>query len=223
MNREPYSKLDFGTNITTDKLEKIDVTIDPNLILSDFAKAYLSELQRRNSIRAKSVAITEAELKEYFISIIAIRVQSVRGNCPVWREAKALFIPTWIEFVITEIGEVVDVDRGLLFTPVFEHQYDIKKLLATSDKLRAFRSDGVSMSKDAFPRKPEGDYETMSMVIINDYVQSISKDSHPIASYVAAFLGFKLKEEASFKMLYRIRYDDVDFIRTMLLREESLF
>lgn len=223
MNKESFAKINFGTKPTTTQLEKIVVTIDPDLMLNGYASAYTNELQRRNPTRFAAVNITEDELNYYFKGILAIRVESVNDVCKVWREAKQLLIPSWIEFVISQVGEFVDTDRGLFFTPSFTFEYDMESLLNISDKLRAFINDGVTMSKDAFPRGKGGDYETMSMAIINDYVQSQSKDSHPIASYVAAFLGFKLQEEAAFKMLYRVRYDDVAFIRTMLLREGTIF
>lgn len=226
MNSEPSAKsfnFDFGTKPASVELEVVEVAIDSQLMLSDYAKAYVSEFQRRNPVRAETVGLTDDELFYYFEGLIALRVQSVRGECKVWREAKQLLIPSWIEFTLSQIGEVVDVDRGLKLVPVFQKDVDISKMLATSDKLRAFLPDGISLHKDAFPRSREGDAETMAMAILGSYVQSQSKDSHPISSYVAAFLGFKLKEEAAFKMLYRVRYDDVQFIRAMLLREEAVY
>lgn len=95
-------------------------------------------------------------------------------------------------------------------------------MLDTSSRLRAFEVDGVSMHKDAFPRDKEGDQDMMTMAVIGDYVKSMSETPHPIQSYVSAFIGAKLEEEAAFKVLYRVRYDDVKFIRAMLLHEESL-
>lgn len=223
MSKESFQSLNFGTKPTSTSLESIDVTIDKDLILTDFASAYFKELVRRNPVRVDAVGITEDELSAYFTGIVTLRVECVNGVCKVWRQIKQLLIPAWIEFVITQIGEVIDVDRGLKIRPVISESYDLDAMFETSDKLRAFITDGVVLNRDAFPREQTGDYETMSMAIINDYVQSQSKDSHPIASYVAAFLGFKLQEEAAFKMLYRVRYDDVEFIKSMLLREGSLF
>lgn len=222
-NREPFANFDFGTKSTSASFESISVEIDPKMMLNDYAKAYVQEFHRRNPVRAEAVGLTEEELYDYFVGLIAIRIESINGGCKVWREAKQLLIPSWIEFTLSQIGEVVDVDRGLRFIPTLKHQIDINKLLAVSDKLRAFIADGVSLHKDAFPRGTEGDPETMSMAIIGQYVYSQTKDAHPIASYVASFLGFKLMEEATFKMLYRVRYDDISFIKSMLLREESVF
>lgn len=223
INKDQFN-LDFGTKVSHPKLETIEVTINPDFILKDFALAYRNELHRRNPVRFEAIGLTEDELKKYFTGLLAIRVQSLSAEgCKDWRKAKALFIPSWVEFSLSMIGEVVDSKRGLKFTPVMQDcDYDLSEMLGTSDKLQSFIADGVVLHRDAFPRSSEGDYETMSMAIIDGYVQSIDDKSHPIASYIAAFLGFTLKKETDFKMLYRIRYDDVEYIRTMLLAEETI-
>lgn len=222
-NGEPFANLNFGTKPTSAALEEICVEIDPNMMLNDYAKAYVNEFHRRNPARAAAVNVTEQELQMYFTGLLLIRIETVNGNCKHWREAKQLLIPSWIEFTLSQIGEVVDVDRGLRILPTMQGHYDIEALLTVSEKLRYFTADGICLHRDAFPRDKAGDEETMTMAIIGQYVYSQSKDSHPIASYVASFLGFKLLEETTFKMLYRVRYDDIKFIRSMLLREESIF
>jgi hypothetical protein len=220
-NRD-YQNLNFGTKPTSALLETIVVQIDSELILKDFAKAYADELSRRNPTRAREVGLTEQELKDYFDGILAIRIESVEGYSPVWRQAKQLYIPSWIQFVISRVGEVIDTDRGLKIVPKFAGKYDFDSLLVTSNRLRAFLSDGLALHKDAFPREREGDKDTMTMAIINGYVCGQVATTHPISSYVAAFLGFKLREEIAFKMLYRVRYDDIKYIQAMILAEESL-
>lgn len=222
-SREPFAELNFGTKPTTASFETISVKIVPEVMLADYALAYANEFHRRNPVKAEAVNLTKEELQDYFTGLLIIRVQYVNGACKVWREAKQLLIPTWIEFTLSQIGKVVDADRGLCFVPTIEGIVDISKLLAVSDKLRSFLPDGISLHKDAFPRSTEGDVETMSMAVIGQYVYSQSKDAHPISSYVASFLGFKLQEEAAYKMLYRVRYDDIEFIRAMLLREETMY
>lgn len=213
---------DFGTKPTTTSLDIIKVALDETIILKDFAKAYANELFRRNPAKAEEINLTASELQTYFTGIIAIRVKAIEGNCKDWRQAKLLAIPTWIQFVISQIGEVVDVERGLKFVPSFDREYDINELLDVSTRLSSFSNDGVTMHRDAFPRDNEGDVDLMSMAIIDGYVKSMSATAHPITSYISAFLGAKLEEEAAFKILYRVRYDDVEFIRTMLMHEESL-
>lgn len=218
-----FSNINFGTTPTTSEFDIIHVTIDPDVMLGDYAKAYAKELYRRNPARYEASGLDEIALYNYFVGLLVIRIQAINGECKVWRQAKQLNIPSWIQFVISQIGVIRDVDRGLVITPVLEHPFDIDKMLETSDILRMFTADGVVMHRDAFPRAAEGDVDVMSMALINGYVKSMTKLAHPIASYVSAFIGAKVVEEATFKMLYRIRYDDVSFIREMLLHEEKVF
>lgn len=219
---QPEFNLNFGTKPTSAQLEQIDVTINPSVMLGDFAKAYAAELHRRNPLRAEQANITETELSKYFAQIISLRVQYVYDQCRLWRQIKQLNIPSWMQYVLTLIGRVIDYDYGLKIMPYFSEEVDLNFLLDVSLRLEAFKSDGVTMHKDAFPRSKDGDREMMTMAIIGDYVQSMREISHPIYSYVNAFLGMKLQEEQAFKILYRVRYDDVDFIRQMLTSEVSL-
>lgn len=216
-----YAKLDFGTKPTTVSYDTIDVQINPEVLVESFSGAYVNELTRRNPVRADSVLLDKDELYYYFQGLIAIRVLTVRGENKVWREAKMLYIPAWIETVMSMIGKVVDVDHGLVLNPVYDFTFDMKEMFRISEKLRAFLPDGVVLHRDAFPREVEGDKDVMAMAIIDGYVHGMNH-VHPIASYIAAFLGFKLVQEANFKILYRVRYDDVQFITNMILQEEGL-
>lgn len=219
---ETQFNLNYGTQPTTSTIEEIKVKIDPNIFISDYAKAYKSELGRRNPARDAAVDLTIEELQKYFLGILAIRFDQIEGECKVWRQAKELYIPAWIQFVISQVGRVVDVEKGLVMIPIYKGEYDINELLDISNKLQVFKPDGVSLLKDAFPRTTDGDKDLMSMAIIDGYVKAMSKIPHPIQSYVSAFLGMQLEKEAAFKVIYRIRYDDVEFIRTMLSHEETL-
>lgn len=224
MNNEAFANLNFGTIPTTVKLDEVSINLDSSIILKQFAVAYAKDLARRQPVRAKEVNLTAEELYEYFQGLLKIRVDSIHGTCSVWRQAKALYMPCWIEFVLTQIGIVVDRERGLKLDPKFEFTLDMEKMKETSERLSSFMTGegAVVLVKDAFPRKEEGDMETMSMAIIGDYVCSMAKTSHPIASYVAGFLGFTLEKETAFKMLYRVRYDDIEMLRELLIAEHSI-
>lgn len=221
MSIENFANMDFGTKVSTVALDEICVIIDPSAMLGDFAQAYVDELYRRNPTRATSIGMSKEEIEAYFTGLLAIRVESVNGVCKCWREAKQLYIPSWIEAVISKVGMVTDVERGIIFKPVLSVTYDLTEMLATSTKLQAFVADGVTMHKDAFPRSNDGDKDVMMMAIINGYVMSVAV-THPFASYIAAFLGLKLRQEEALSVLYRVRYDDFNFVKAMLLQEESI-
>lgn len=228
-NAKKEFDLDFGTVISTSSLETVEVEMDPELIMRDYARIFTRNLQRVNHDKfgdigfnmrlphkqSKSISAEEA-MFHYFKGILKIRIESVHDNCPNWKRAKALYIPAWLQFTISRVGEFIDRKHGLKFSPVFGEEYDMSWLLEFSEKLASFTEDGVEMFKDAFPRDREGSADTMSLAVIDNYV----KGQHQVASinsYIAAFLGFKLKSDNNLAMLYRVRYDDVDFIASQLL------
>lgn len=217
-----YNTLDYGTKATNIKLEVIEVSINTDLMVNDYAAAYGKELFRLNPVKAREINLTTEELDYYFKGVIALRVESINDTIKVWREAMLLVIPAWIQHTISTIGEVIDRARGIHFKPRLVLDYDIKKLLEISNKLESFQTDGLSLHKNAFPREKTGNAEVMGMAIVDDFVHSINADAHPASSYVAAFLGYKLVQEQSYSVLYRVRYDDINFIATQLMNDRGL-
>lgn len=217
-----YSTLDYGTKITTTSMIEVQVGLNPEVMILDFAQAYSDELKRLNPIKARELDITPDDVYYYFQAILAFRIKSINNSSRDWREGKQLAIPSWIQHTISQIGIVYDRVRGLKFTPTYEFDYDIKKIQTISNNLQAFEKDGLMLHTDAFPREREGNPDVMGMAILDDYVQSVTDKAHPVASYVAAFVGAKLAQEQTFSILYRVRYDDVEFIASQLINDRKL-
>lgn len=217
--------LNYSTQISTPEPEIIKVQIDPTIILNDYAQSYRNELMRRNPERFQAAGLEADELQEYFNGLLHLRLQSVEGNCPDWRQAKQLWIPSIIQYVLTCVGVVWDVEKGLKFIPTCDENlsHNILKMLETSNKLALFKMDGLAMVKDAMPRSEEGDFDVMQCAIISDYITSTHRIGHPSASYIAALLGLKAEQAVVEGLLYRVRYDSVAYIKSMLQAETSLW
>lgn len=219
---ESYRNLDFGTKPSTAEIQEVVVTVSGDMV-ADYAAAYIREAQRLNPLKFQQLELTIEEVENYLLALLAIRIESLQpGGSPNWRSAKQMTIPSFFQFVLAMIGIVTDHIYGLKFIPTFTHEYDIKEMLEISSKIESLIVDGLPASKDAMPRTIEGDKDVMSFVILGSYVFGRTENLAPIASYVAAFLGFKLQEEATFKMLYRVNYEDVAFIRDSLMHERSI-
>lgn len=217
-----FDTLDYGTKATSTALETIEVEINSEIMIRDFAEAYSVELLRLNPTRADVISLASDDLGDYFEGLISIRVSMIQGTLKNWREVKSFAIPAWIQHVIAQVGIVISRDEGLRFVPKYDKVVDFKQMNIISDKLKAFESDGLSIHTDAFPRGSEGNEEVMGMAIVGDYIKSIKKDSHPASSYVSAFLGYKLTQGQNFAVLYRVRYDDVNFIASQLIHDKGL-
>lgn len=225
-NINGFQNLDFTSSnpcpVTT---ETIVVELTDSNLFDGYAKAFVNETYRVNPLKAEKVQLTEEELTRYVQYLVFQRIQCVKMDCPDYRKLKVLYIPVWIQYVISMIGQVNLRDKGLKLEPEYTKPDDLMKFdeaLAVSDKIAAFESE-LQVVVDAMPRSIEGDADVMTTAMIDGYVRAMSKVGHVSATYVTAFMGMKLKEEAAFKVLYRVQYDDIAFITSVLTKQKGLY
>lgn len=213
----------FGATISSFDWKDISVTIDPEVIMEDYAKAYADRMYAKNPGRFEALELSEKVIYDYFKGLLAIRVQSIQGTVSNWKLAQTLWIPSIIQYVISCVGEVRDMDKALHFIPAMDYECDPKDLLETSLKIGNFKADGLTMVRDGFPRSKDGDVDVMQFSIIENFLYSTHRADHPSASYVAGLLGLKAKEATVGGLLYRVRYDSTSYIRDMLRSCEEVW
>lgn len=205
------------------KMETIKVQVNPEIMVDSYAEAFVKEGIRKNPLLAERVGLKNEEMKQYARFILKQRVLSVYGDCSLYRQLKPLYIPSYLQYAISMIGEVTIRHKGIHIVPVMEEEViSIEEARAISDKIAAFEGT-LQVVRDAMPRDPKGDVDTMSTALIADYAMSIEKVEHESSAYVASFLGFKLQEELAFKVLYRTQYDDLDYISSAILGRNELY
>lgn len=198
----------------------IDVVIDPTVMVDDYAKAFVAEVERIRPRLQERVQLTEEEMIKYCRFLLSQRVKNVLGKQIEWRSLKECYIPVFIQYVMTTVGIVRLLGEGLILQPQMkDEKMTVDEALAISQKLAYFEKD-LQMVKDAMPRSKDGDQDTMSCALIAGYVRAMKPVEHPVSTYAAAFLGFKIKEEMAFSMLYRVEYDDLNYIASALLRNK---
>lgn len=226
MNKETkFSQMDIGsTQPTAKSMDVVEVVVSSDGLLGDYARAFVREASRVNPDLAKQVKLTEDELVQYADYLLTMRIQSVNGTCNDFRRLKALYVPSFLQYVLSMIGIVIDRSYGLKLIPVMDKgsKMTLTQALCISEKIGSFEND-LQIVLDAMPRDVFGDKNVMSTALIAGYVMSYQKVDHPAATYVTAILKMKLRQETSFTALYRIRYDDVDFIAAALLTQKGLF
>lgn len=202
--------------------EKIMVTIEPAELLNDYANNFVAEGYRKNPLLAQVVNITAEEVAQYARYLLKARIQHVNGDFSSFRDQNLLFVPAWIEYTISNVGELTVRELGLTFIPNMEGDtisYDEAKLI--SDKIRKFEGT-LQVVTTAFPKDKSGDPDLMTTAVISNYVRSTKELQHPVTTYLTAFLGMKLREENAFKVLYRIQYDDINYLARALDSEGSV-
>jgi hypothetical protein len=220
-----YSQMDIGSApAITVPMEIVEVEVTSEALMGDYARAFVREASRVNPLLAEQVKLEESELVEYAEYLLTQRIRVIRNDCPDFRRLKVLYIPSFLQYMLSMIGQFVDRSFGLKFIPVVaeESKMTFEQALAVSEKIGSFERC-LQIVQDAMPRSIDGDPNVMSTALIAGYVRSIKKVDHPAATYVTAFLGMTLRKEAALSVLYRVQYDDVDFITAALLTHKGLF
>lgn len=222
-NEASFNTLDFGSvKPTSVPQETITVELTSDNLIGDYAKAFVTEAHRVNPLLSDQINLTPEELESYASYLLYKRVQCVNNECSDFRKLKLLYIPVWIQYNLSMIGEVIIRDKGLRIVPsVEESNLTFEEALKISNKVGAFEND-LQIVQDAMPRDRHGDVDVMSTALIAGYVRSIEKVEHVSSTYLTAFLGMKLREEMAFKTLYRVQYDDVNFIASAFTSQRGL-
>lgn len=221
---------------TSVEMETIGVTITSDNLFGDFASAFVDEASRKNPLTADKVNLTAQEVKAYIDYLVLKRIECVAGVCKDFKNLKRLMIPSWIQYCLSMIGTVINREIGITIQPLLQQlpptqdeegnetsaYLTFEQAFAISNKISAFRDD-LQMVEDAMPRSHYGDEDVMSTAMIAGYVRSMKNLSHVAQSYCSVFMGMKLREEQTFKVLYRKQYDDVSFIRTALTLDEGIY
>lgn len=219
-----FTNMDLtGVGPTSVPMETIKVNIDPAVMVDDYARAFVRELQRINPRRFEQCPITDDEMIKYCRYILTQRIACVSDNCKDWRAIKNLWIPVFIQYAISLVGIVEIYDRGLRLEPVIEEatEMSLSEALELSNRIGLYSND-VQVRLDAMPREKRGDRDTMSCALIAGYVRTISPVEHPVATYIAAFMGFTIQKESVFSVLYRVQYDDLEFIRSAITNSRAV-
>lgn len=219
-----FDSIDLGTTVTTSTLDDFYVTVDPTMMMHDYADALLHDLNRRNPLKFE-LAVKQFQkdvyeaAHQYVDGLVAIRIQSIHGDCPAWRKAKQLVMTAVVQDALSCLGVIIDRAHGYRIIPKLKvnEEYDIDSMLLFSSFIESFEPEGVKLFKDAMPRSEYGDVDVMSCVVCQDQVVSMKVDAHPSFSYIAAFLGLEKSDGNSLR--YDVRYDLFSYIKIMLLSE----
>lgn len=220
-----FETMDLGSvNPTSVPMELIEVGVSVNGLVGDYAKAFVNEAYRVNPGRANQVQLSEEEVLAYCDYLLTKRVEIINNECKDFRQLKSLYIPSFIQYVLSMIGKVVIRDYGLTIMPVVEEKskMTLKQAYVISEKIGSFEND-LQIVQDAMPRDINGNSDVMSTALIAGYVRSLKRVGHPAATYVTAFLNMSLRKETAFQTLYRIQYDDLEFISMALTTQKGLY
>lgn len=221
------TKINLGeVKATSIPMEEVQVSISPSEMVTEYAKAFVREAERKNPLRAKQVNLTADEMVMYATYLLQARIECVNGECKNFRKFKILYIPSYLQYVLETIGIYTDRVYGLRLVPTILEEERVtltdEEAVAISEKIGSFIDD-LQIVQDAMPRDIVGHEGVMATALIAGYMRSYKVGVKPIDTYVAAFLKLQLCKEQAFAALYRIQYDDYSFIQMALTSQKGLF
>lgn len=228
MSNEGFMNLCLGCSKPTPvETIKVEVEISDMNLFSQYARGFVIECSRCNPLKFDKCNLTPEKMETYVRFIIQERVKLCSDQYVKTYRLKMLYIPCWLEKVIQTIGRVEMRDIGLTLLPKLPEDwvdidFDKDGIADIAEEVGAFEED-VEMVHDAFFKKREGDKDVMSCALIANYVRAIKPVQHVVSTYIAAFAGFKVSEAMSLAILYRISYDDVNFIQDALMHTRDIF
>lgn len=221
MTNELATRFDFSdgfTHPTPVSHDKILVNIAPSTIAETFSKALVHECNRVSPKIFLQTPITVEEVTNYIKYLLKMRCKQVNCESIPWRKLKLLWVPDYIEMVLSQIGLVELREYGLTIQPVYEGDVAMtdEEAYLVSEKLADFMDKPLHLGQNSLPTDVKGDTEVMSCALIAETVVGMRPDYHPAATYVAAFANLQLMKESAFSALYRVKYDDISIIADAL-------
>lgn len=228
-----------NTQTKAAKLEQVPVKMDL-LLFEQFAKGLEADLKRRNWQLFDKSGISVDDLFKYLALPLVYRISDFEGvpkhetnsfkyygDLPR-HQVNNLNYPFWIEHVVAQVGIAVDYDYGLKFVPQLILNEEVQltlsreKIIDIHHLLGAYEEHGLAVVTNVLPKGTEGNIDVMAMTIIEDIVKSY-KHLHPAGSYVAAFLGNKIAQAKEWSALFRVSYEEVEYIKTQFQISSHLY
>jgi len=191
-------------------LLEIQVSIEPDAIFSQFIEAFMFKIEVSNPQIQRYVQLTKEEARYYFEFLLYSRLQYLSGKKVNFDLLNGLYVPAFVDVALAMIGTYTDLSRNLRITvsQPETREFDEDEIVRLGLKFERL-SQATNMVKGGLSRGKDGDAEVMTTACIAGYVRSMSEVSHPLKTYLVGFLNTKIVEESSFKMLYRVQYDDI--------------
>lgn len=196
--------------------ENIEVNICFDDIFMEYVRAIFIKLSYsdRAARIQESVKLNEDEVVYYLKALLKERIRQVNGHKVNWNLYNDFLVPSFFAHSLDMIGVCSDDNRGITMIPVTSDDaiYNDDKLQEIAIKFERLK-DCIAVVRGPLSRSKCGDVELMSLACIDGTVKAMNSVSHPLKSYLGAFLNIKLVEQVSYSMLYRIQYDQCATIR----------
>lgn len=216
-----YEKL-AEKNLTHMPIDYQIVEVHVNLaspVLESFILELHSNLEAAASLKGGVVGISLDEFRDYVHSLIATRIQYVRGDRAVFRPTDSVVIPSYLSVLLENLGQAIDHDLGVELVPcAIDCPLKLEEIYSISRKLRVLGAVGFEYS-DGYSRDRTGSWDFMSMTLIEDEIQRHNGDAHPVYAILASTIGLRGVETA---LSPRVKYGNAQHLASVVRSLASL-
>lgn len=225
MNYSKLNTLVLGLEKPSFDFTEVEVEITGEMF-TDYAEAFIAQARSRNPQRFSSLHLDVQTLEAYQWYLVTQRVRQVRGlPFDGMGKLKTLYISVWVGHNLELIGEVLDVKQMVKLVPELPTEKMSKMTFQEASIISqelGLLSEDLVIERNAFPGDITGDIDLMSTALIEGIVRARS-EVNIAKTYCTAYLGFKLKQEAAQKAIYRPKYEETEFIRASLFGTRCLY
>lgn len=195
--------------------ETIEVEVSLESIFNEYMDALLWKVQTdpRGSKLDEQLHLSGEDVRMYLGYILQQRVLRCNGGKVNFTLLNELWVPSFFITAMSLIGNYSDPQTGLTFRLKTSDstEYSEEEIQKIAFKFAMLR-DVIQSVRGAAPRSTDGDPEVMTTACIGNHVRSMAEVSHPLMTYFTAFLSAKVAEEVGMKGLYKLQYDNLDYL-----------
>lgn len=201
-------KFSGKVQIATSELEEVYVTLNPELWSVQFSEALVNKVADSNHELSKNLKLLVEEVNQLMKYAIKTRVDYVHGRKVNKANNNELYVPVWVEMIISKIGIVELPEYGIKVIPVYEDDViSYEEAVRISSRIkRAIRH--IAIVNNWLDSDRKGDPDVMTLVLVDEVIKGWKADSGAQA-YISVFLGARLREESLFKSLFRVNYGSI--------------
>lgn len=174
-------------------LQTVVVVVKPGELIERYCDQFFDYLE----IAAGPIPLTKQEIHDYVCYLIEARVKHVNGKRSLPKSDFAVKIPSFVSYLLCQIGYVEQSSVQLRIVPSFERTENM--ILSKDDEIYQFVTRISNLIyiiapkavNRGFPSNMEGNADFMSMTLIDGIMKSCHANVEPAIAFASAFLEAK--------------------------------
>jgi len=188
-------------------------------VFKTFIKKYYMTLGVEADARGFDLKFSLEDLTSAIEHVLFSRITYVRGErAKEWFRPTdtSIYLPSALHVVFSNIGKAEDKDIGVYLEPKFvpskSFKLDFEKAKKTMAQLAVFEHWGFTFAR-GFLRDKKGDFEFMTMQLIETTIMRHNKEAHPVKALLASFF---LKGAIESVLTPRVTYGNYQLLERLV-------